>query len=153
MLEIAIPFLVNQMIKYTSSKEKQLHEGLLLLGAIFFTKVFGAIAQTNFVYNSTILRIRIRSGIIIALLEKSFKFSFSLCPQYNVCNLTNLFDRDVEKISLLFENLFEAIFLPIQILIGIILMYSYVGLSFLPGLFIIIIITYIYIKLTNIQKE
>lgn len=71
--------------------------------------------------------------------EKSLRFSLIRSAEHSVGSLINHIQVDSQKLQLLGEALGNVIALPILILVGIYLMYSAAGLSFLAGIGVLLI--------------
>jgi len=156
----ANPIIINRVIVFAEDPNKEVTTTIVLLVLIFVSKFIAVLLATVCNFLGNIMGISVVGTLSMAIYEKCLKYSLLRSKDYNEGKLVNLMQTDLEVIIYLFYNIFAVIFLPIQIVAGLLIMFYYVGLAFLAGLAVIVImgvINYltgkVYIKYQNKLME
>jgi ATP-binding cassette subfamily C (CFTR/MRP) protein 2 len=72
-------------------------------------------------------------------MEKSMKVSFLSNKKYSAAEVINLLQVDCEKIEIATYSITDIVLCPIQLALGVFMMYYYIGISFLAGVGVILI--------------
>ena len=133
------PIIINRVIVFAEQPEKDISTAMILLAVIFVAKFISVLLGTMCSFIGNMKGLNVVGTLSMAIYEKCLKYSLLLSKDYNEGKLVNLMQTDLEVILFLFYNIFAVIFLPIQILIGLAIMFYYVGIAFLAGLAVIVL--------------
>lgn len=75
--------------------------------------------------------------------NKSLRYSLIRSPDQSFGQLMNYMQVDSAKFVGFVDNFSAMVTMPCQILVGVYLLYSFIGISFLSGVFIILVAVYI----------
>ena len=81
------------------------------------------------------------SAIISLIYNKSLSFSLIRSQTHSIGSLINHMQVDAMKVDWLFQIISGVLIFPIQLAIAIYIMYYVVGIAFLPGFGIILLMT------------
>lgn len=74
--------------------------------------------------------------------SKALRYSLLRSPDQSFGQLMNYMQVDSAKLVLIVDNFASVVTMPIQILFGIYLLYTFIGISFLSGVVIILLAAY-----------
>jgi hypothetical protein len=93
-----------------------------------------AVLQSHLYYKFAILGFNLATTLSLLLYEKSLKYP-SLCEKkYSIPEIINYSQVDAQRMTNMGVQLTSVLYTPIQIVIGVWLMYSYIGVSFVFGM-------------------
>lgn len=102
-------------------------------------------------YQLSILGINLSSNLSLLIYNKSLRISLLLQKQFSSSDIINYSQVDSERMTYFGNQLSSLLSTPIQLVIGIVIMWFFIGISFLAGLIttvIMIWITFIVSKYT-----
>lgn len=137
------PIIINRVIFFANLDEKPLKFAISLLICVFSSKFLAVLIETSMSFRSRSLGVNVISTLSMKIYEKCLKFSLLNSIDYNEGKLLNLIQTDLNVIGLLFQNLFSIIFSPIEVILGLLIMYVYIDMAFLAGLLVIILMSII----------
>ena len=79
------------------------------------------------------------NGVNAMIYHKTLNFSIIRSKEHSVGSLINHMQVDSIKLTYLSQILADVIIFPLQMLVGLFIMYKLVGIAFLPGICIIIV--------------
>jgi len=141
LLEYTGPLLIKFIIKYISSPERNDKTGILLVLGVVVSRLLIAIFSSRAQILLTLLGINTSKAINGLVYEKSLKFSLIQSAEHSQGSLINHIQVDTEKLYSLGLALGSAVTLPVLIGVGIYFMYMAVGIAFLPGIGVILLMT------------
>ena len=138
-LSFTNPIVINRVILYVDSVNKETKTAIFLLAMIFISKLVALLTSTICVFKGNILGTIMTSSLNMKIYEKSLKFPLHGSSEYNEGKLVNMIQMDLENIYNLFYNIFSIVILPLQIIVGLAIMYHYVDIAFLAAVAVVVI--------------
>lgn len=146
------PILMNQIISYAMSEDKNIIDSLLTFLALLFTTLIIAIATSQISYHFGMLGYNLSTTIDLMLYRKALKHPLMTEKEYSTSDIINLSQVDAERMTNMSFQLISLFLTPFEILFGLILLYYYIGISFLVGTGIMIILMLFILFFTRISS-
>jgi len=140
-LSFSNPIIINRVMLYVDSPGKETKTAIFLLAMIFISKMAALLSSTICVFQGNMLGTMVSSALNMKIFDKVLRIPLMRSREYNEGKLVNMIQTDLENIYNLFYNLFSIVILPLQIIIGLVIMYYYVDLAFLAGVAVVFLMT------------
>ena len=127
------------VISYVEGDDKDLKFGLILLASILVLKFSQSLAESHLFYHFALLGYNVSNGLSMCIFNKALKYPTLCSKEFQLSELINYSQVDAQRLTFLGFYTSAVIFFPIQLGIGIYLMYSFIGLSFLAGIGVILL--------------
>lgn len=153
------PIITDQIITYIEdapSNERSTSQGLSLFVGVLLLTLFKMIAQSHVYYNFGILGYNLSNTLSLLLYEKSLKHPVLCLKKYSVSEIINYSQVDAQRMTYMGFQLTALIFTPLQVIIGLWLMYNFIGISFLSGIGVMILtitLTFVFSKISIKANE
>ena len=102
-----------------------------------------SLIQTHLYYLFAIFGFNISTSLSLLIYNKSLTYLSVGCTKYSTSQIINFSQVDTQRMTALGPQLVSFIFSPIQLIIGMIIVYSNVGFNFLLGILMIILLGYL----------
>jgi len=139
LLQYSGPLLIQYIIAYITDKERDIQKGIILVLCVIFSRLLIAIFSSRAEVLLTQLGIRTSNAVNGLVYEKSLKFSLMRSAEHSQGSLVNHIQVDSDKLYNLGIAMGGVVILPLLIGVGIYFMYAAVGISFLAGIGVLII--------------
>jgi ATP-binding cassette subfamily C (CFTR/MRP) protein 1 len=135
------PIITDQIIGYIEegSANREMTKGIGLFIGVFFLAFFKLLSQSHVFYNFAIIGFNLSNTLSVLLYEKSLKHPVLCQKKYSVSEIINYSQVDAQRMTYMGFQLTALIFTPIQVLIGLWLMYNFIGISFLSGVGVMVV--------------
>lgn len=134
MLGCAGPLLLNLLVNFMESGTKQINKGIWYTLGLFLSTFIGAIVLNQFNYHVMMIGMSVRSAIISAIYRKALRVNAICISKFSVGEIVNFMSTDTDRIVNFFPSFHEVWSLPFQFGIILYLLYQQVGVAFLGGL-------------------
>jgi ABC-type multidrug transport system fused ATPase/permease subunit len=127
------PLILNALLKHLSG-EKPLPEYTLgiLVALIFLAPLTGNVCNANSLLILNRIGIRIRNALVAAIFSKAVKLS-PAARQANSGTINNIFANDTQQLQMISSAWIPLFFAPIQVAVGLYLIYRQVGVATFVG--------------------
>ncbi|XP_026444930.1 ABC transporter C family member 10-like isoform X2 [Papaver somniferum] len=147
------PLFLSAFIKVAEGKEDFKHEGYVLAGLLFFSKLLESLSQRQWYFRSRITGIQIRSLLSAAIYKKQFKLSSSAKTTNSASEIISYVTVDAYRIGE-FSYWFHQIWtLALQVCLGLAILVRAVGLATLAALAVIILTVLVNIPVAKLQTK
>ncbi len=86
----------------------------------------------------------------VAIYSKCLRVSLNSNKAYRSGELISIMQNDVEKLQTVAQGVSQSIFLPLQLIFCLLIMYEVMGIVFLPGFAVTVLITIVNMWIGNI---
>lgn len=152
-ISMSIPYITELIIAYISDGNKQVSKGLLYVGGVLLLKFIQNVAESRLYYNLAIVGYNICNTLNICIFEKATKYPTLCSKKYSVAELINYSQVDAQRLTNLGYYTSAVLFIPIQLGVGIFLMYNFIGVSFLAGMGVIVVIGLVVFGCNRLQLK
>ncbi|KRX07923.1 P-loop containing nucleoside triphosphate hydrolase [Pseudocohnilembus persalinus] len=152
-MDLIKPVMIGVLIEYAGRDDKSFGVGFMFLILMIFITVFQSWISLHSDFQFNILGYNLNNQVVIALFQKSLKVSLNSNKDYKTGQIINIAQVDANRIYLLCNQIASLVFLPVQLVVGLYLIYAYVGVSFIGGLIVIIILGAANYFITKLQVK
>jgi ABC-type multidrug transport system fused ATPase/permease subunit len=139
-IQSAAPFVTALMIRYISHKaDYEAHYGILLFAGILLMQIVKSICDTNMGYRMGKVGVNLTNGLTLLIFSKSLKYPSVAEKEFEESDIVNYSQVDAERLASGGNELATLLTCPIQIVIGVLLMYHFIGISFLAGIGVLLL--------------
>lgn len=134
-LSMYSPFLASQVMDYISNKsDYEVSYGYILFGLTIISSFFRFMSESQMNYKFGQIGLNMTNSITMLIYNKALKYPSSSEKLFSESDIINYSQVDAERMTYMGFQLAAVILCPLEIVIGIILMYKFVGVSFLSGI-------------------
>ncbi|XP_043917025.1 ATP-binding cassette sub-family C member 10 [Protopterus annectens] len=140
LLAFAGPILLNLLVSFMESQSELLRWGILYAVGLFASSFVGAIVRNQFSYEVTKVVLAARAAVISAIYHKAVCVSSTTLSHFTVGEIVNFMSTDTDRLVNFFPSFHELWSLPFQFAVTLYLLYLQVGVAFLSGLALAILL-------------
>ena len=135
-LTMAAPVLTHLIITYIKkpTQERSLEEGIVLVIGISAISLVKALLQSHLYYKFAVLGFNLSNTLSLIIYDKALRYPALCDKKYSISEIVNYSQVDAQRMTNMGTQLTSALYTPIQIIIGVGLMYKYIGISFASGM-------------------
>ena len=111
-----------------------MNEGILLVLGISGISLVKALLQSHLYYKFAVLGFNLSNTLSLIIYDKALKYPALCEKKYSISEIVNYSQVDAQRMTNMGTQLTSALYTPIQIIIGVGLMYQYIGISFASGM-------------------
>ncbi|NXL55713.1 MRP7 protein, partial [Chordeiles acutipennis] len=128
------PLLLNLLVNFMESRQEPLSHGVLYALGLFAGSFLGAVLRNQFSYEVNKVMLMVRAAIISAIYRKALRVSSTSLTCFTVGEIVNFMSTDTDRLINFCLSFHEVWSLPFQFAITLYLLYQQVGVAFLGGL-------------------
>ena len=132
--EISLPILLNLFLRELESDSGSISSVAIYLGLLVLIVILNAFIDTHLTYEVDKLKISMRGCVITELFAKVLSINWAGFRSCSIGEITNFAAQDSDNITSHIVCLFEIWYLPLKLVLIFFLLYNYVGISFLAGI-------------------
>ncbi|XP_068648270.1 ABC transporter C family member 8 [Aristolochia californica] len=131
---VAAPVLLYAFVKFSAHEERNLHQGLVLVGFLVIVKVVESLSQRHWFFGARRFGMRMRSAVMVAVFHKLLKLSSSGRRNHSTGEIVNYIAVDAYRLGEFPWWLHTTWTLLLQLVLAVSVLFGVVGLGSLPGL-------------------
>ncbi|XP_074753053.1 ATP-binding cassette sub-family C member 10 [Athene noctua] len=128
------PLLLNLLVNFMESRQEPLSHGVLYALGLFAGSFLGALLRNQFSYEVNKVTLMVRAAVISAIYRKALRVSSTSLTRFTVGEIVNFMSTDTSRLINFCLSFHEVWSLPFQFAITLYLLYQQVGVAFLGGL-------------------
>ncbi|XP_067399217.1 ATP-binding cassette sub-family C member 10 isoform X2 [Emydura macquarii macquarii] len=128
------PLLLNLLVSFMESNQEPLSHGVLYALGLFAGSFLGALLRNQFSYEVNKVMLTVRAAVISAIYRKALRVSGSSLARFTIGEIVNFMSTDTDRLVNFCVSFHEVWSLPFQFAITLYLLYQQVGVAFLGGL-------------------
>ncbi|NXL30014.1 MRP7 protein, partial [Glaucidium brasilianum] len=128
------PLLLNLLVNFMESQQEPLSHGVLYALGLFAGSFLGALLRNQFSYEVNKVTLMVRAAVISAIYRKALRVSSTSLTRFTVGEIVNFMSTDTSRLVNFCLSFHEVWSLPFQFAITLYLLYQQVGVAFLGGL-------------------
>lgn len=128
------PLLLNLLVNFMESRQEPLSHGVLYALGLFAGSFLGALLRNQFSYEVNKVTLMVRAAVISAIYHKALRVSSASVTRFTAGEIVNFMSTDTSRLVNFCLSLHEVWSLPFQFAITLYLLYQQVGVAFLGGL-------------------
>lgn len=148
---LAAPYLMHRIIKFVQASEIDYGEGIWLVSLIIFSKLATSIcfAHTSFTFVKISILVYLNfffqrlvglksyNAINGLIYDKTLRYSLIRSKDQSLGQIMNYMQVDANKLLWITYQFSALVSMPAQIILAIIMMYQFIGISFVAGVIVI----------------
>ncbi|NXL88754.1 MRP7 protein, partial [Alectura lathami] len=134
MLSFSGPLLLNLLVDFMESRQEPLSHGVLYALGLFAGSFLGALLRNQFCYEVQKVTLMVRAAVISAIYRKALRVGNCSLTRFTVGEIVNFMSTDTSRLVNFCISFHEVWSLPFQFAITLYLLYQQVGVAFLGGL-------------------
>ncbi|NWV84549.1 MRP7 protein, partial [Dasyornis broadbenti] len=127
------PLLLNLLVNFMESRQEPLSHGVLYALGLFAGSFVGALLRNQFSYEMNKMTLMVRAAVISAIYRKALRVSSASLARFTVGEIVNFMSTDTSRLVNFCLSFHELWSLPVQLAITLYLLYQQVGVAFLGG--------------------
>lgn len=147
------PYLISYFVDYLGGKKIFPHEGYVLAGIFFTSKLLETVTTRQWYMGVDILGMHVRSALTAMVYRKGLKLSSISKQNHTSGEIVNYMAVDVQRIGDYSWYLHDIWMLPMQIVLALAILYKSVGIASVATLVATIISILVTIPLAKVQEE
>ncbi|NWY57630.1 MRP7 protein, partial [Chionis minor] len=128
------PLLLNLLVNFMESRQEPLSHGVLYALGLFAGSFLSALLRNQFTYEVNKVTLMVRAAIISAIYRKALRVGSTSLTRFTVGEIVNFMSTDTSRLVNFCLSFHEVWSLPFQFAITLYLLYQQVGVAFLGGL-------------------
>ncbi|NWU26130.1 MRP7 protein, partial [Dyaphorophyia castanea] len=128
------PLLLNLLVNFMESRQEPLSHGVLYALGLFAGSFLGAVLRNQFSYEMNKMTLMVRAAVISAIYRKALRVSSTSLARFTVGEIVNFMTTDTSRLVNFCLSFHELWSLPVQLAITLYLLYQQVGVAFLGGM-------------------
>ncbi|NXR89260.1 MRP7 protein, partial [Hypocryptadius cinnamomeus] len=134
LLNFSGPLLLNLLVNFMESRQEPLSHGILYALGLFAGSFLGALLRSQFRYEMNKVALMVRAAVISAIYRKALRVSSTSLARFTVGEIVNFMSTDTDRLVNFCYSFHELWSLPVQLTITLYLLYQQVGIAFLGGM-------------------
>nr|XP_047936057.1 ATP-binding cassette sub-family C member 10 isoform X2 [Anser cygnoides]XP_047936058.1 ATP-binding cassette sub-family C member 10 isoform X2 [Anser cygnoides]XP_047936059.1 ATP-binding cassette sub-family C member 10 isoform X2 [Anser cygnoides] len=134
LLSFSGPLLLNLLVNFMESRQEPLSHGVLYALGLFAGSFVGALLRNQFSYEVNKMTLMVRAAVISAIYRKALRVGSTRLSRFTVGEIVNFMSTDASRLVNFCLSFHEVWSLPFQFAITLYLLYQQVGVAFLGGL-------------------
>ncbi|XP_077138016.1 ATP-binding cassette sub-family C member 10 isoform X1 [Ranitomeya variabilis] len=128
------PILLNLLVNFMETRAEALSWGVLYTTGLFTTGLLGAVVQNQFTHQINKLMLSVRASVLTSVYQKTLHGEGTGLATFSPGEVINFMSTDADRISNFCRSFHELWSLPVQFSVTLYLLYRQVGIAFLGGL-------------------
>ncbi|XP_040892605.1 ATP-binding cassette sub-family C member 10 isoform X2 [Toxotes jaculatrix] len=134
MLSFAGPLLLNILVNFMEEEGAPVSRGAWCTLGLFATTFLSSVLQNIFLFEVSKVALSARTALVSAIYGKALRLSGSSLAGFTLGEVVNLMSTDTDRVVNFFSSFHELWSLPFRFSITLYLLYLQVGVAFLGGL-------------------
>uniref|UniRef100_A0A673X2J8 ATP-binding cassette, sub-family C (CFTR/MRP), member 10 n=1 Tax=Salmo trutta TaxID=8032 RepID=A0A673X2J8_SALTR len=135
MLGFAGPLLLSSLVTYMEEEGAPFSRGAWCATGLFFSTLFSALIRNLFVFEVSKVSLSARAALVSSIYGKALRVNGGgLAARFTLGEVVNFMSTDTDRVVNFFNSFHEMWSLPFQFSIALYLLYLQVGVAFLGGL-------------------
>ncbi|XP_074640753.1 ATP-binding cassette sub-family C member 10-like [Tubulanus polymorphus] len=151
------PLLLNLLVSYIENRNEPVIHGYYYAGAMFASTLVTALCGSHFNYYVNVVGLKIRAALISAVYHKTLSVNSVTLGEFNSGEVVNFMSTDTDRVVNFCPSFHQFWSLPFQLAVSLYLLYKQVGLAFLAGLGVAVLLIpinkVIAVKIAKLSKE
>ncbi|ETV95462.1 hypothetical protein H310_10942 [Aphanomyces invadans] len=152
-LQFTAPIVIKKTIAYLRDPAADPTDGYILVAVIFVSGVISSFCFRQYMYYVKETGLRFRSALVDQVFAKSLRLSSRAQQQRSTGEITNLMSIDAARLQRLTVDLHTVWVVPYLILISCFMLYDELGISFVAGIAVILLVIPITLCLSRVMKR
>lgn len=128
------PLLLSSLVSFMEEKDAPVSRGVWCAVGLFATTLLCSVLRNIFVFEVSKVALSARAALVTAIYSKALRVSSCSLAGFTLGEVVNLMSTDTDRVVNFFHSFHELWSLPFQLAVTLYLLYLQVGVAFLGGL-------------------
>ncbi|KAE8660392.1 ABC transporter C family member 13 [Hibiscus syriacus] len=147
------PYMISYFVDYLGGKETFPHEGYVLAGIFFVSKLIETLTTRQWYLGVDILGMHVRSALTAMVYQKGLKLSSLAKQSHTSGEIVNYMAVDVQRVGDYSWYLHDIWMLPLQIILALAILYKNVGIASIATLVATVVSIIVTVPLAKVQED
>lgn len=147
------PILTHDIISYISDKDRVFETSLYFFLTILSIKFIMCLSQSFLYYYFTVLGFNISNTLSLMIYKKALDHPLITEKEFTISDIINYSQVDAQRMTYMGFQLTALIFTPFQIVVGLIMLYNYIGVVTFVGVGVMVFIIAFTLVFTKIAAN
>uniref|UniRef100_A0A3P9JS00 ATP-binding cassette sub-family C member 10 n=1 Tax=Oryzias latipes TaxID=8090 RepID=A0A3P9JS00_ORYLA len=134
------PLLLSTLVNFVEEKGAPLQTGGLCVLGLFLSGLLGSFLRNIFVFEVCKVALSARAALVSAVYGKALRVSSCSLAGFSLGEVVNLMSTDTDRVVNFFNSFHELWSLPFRFAVTLYLLYLQVGVAFLGGLCVVLVL-------------
>ncbi|XP_039574916.1 ATP-binding cassette sub-family C member 10 isoform X1 [Passer montanus] len=153
LLNFSGPLLLNLLVNFMESRQEPLSHGVLYALGLFAGSFLGSVLRSQSRYEMNKVALMVRAAVISAIYRKALRVSSTSLARFTLGEIVNFMSTDTNRLVNFCYTFHELWSLPVQLGITLYLLYQQVGIAFLGGVALALLLVPINKIIANLIME
>lgn len=140
LLSFAAPLLLSRLVGFMEERGAPASTGVCCAVGLFLTTLLSSVFQNIFVFEVSKVALGARAALVAAIFGKALQVSSSSLGGFTLAEVVNLMSTDAERVVGFFTSFHELWSMPFCFSVTLYLLYLQVGVAFLGGLVVALLL-------------
>ncbi|XP_066504379.1 ATP-binding cassette sub-family C member 10 isoform X2 [Hoplias malabaricus] len=140
LLSFAGPLLLSALVGFMETEGAPLSKGVWCAVGLFLSTILAAFLRNIFVFEVSKVALEARAAVVSTIYTKALQVSGSALARFNMGEVVNFMSTDTDRLVNFFRSFHDLWSLPFQFALALYLLYLQVGVAFLGGLGVAILL-------------
>ncbi|XP_045610459.1 ATP-binding cassette sub-family C member 10 [Procambarus clarkii] len=139
-LGFAGPLLLHELVSFIENKDEDILKGYTYAGMLCGAALIATFCSIHFNYLLAKVNLRLRAAVISAVYRKVLQVSAANLSRFSTGEVVNLMSTDTDRIVNFCQSFHALWSLPLQLGVTLFLLYQQIGIAFLAGVGVTVIL-------------
>ncbi|XP_061421515.1 ATP-binding cassette sub-family C member 10 isoform X3 [Lethenteron reissneri] len=134
------PVILQYLLSFMENRQEPASHGYYYIAGLFGTTFFGAFFNNQFSYRINKIALCVRAALVTTVYRKSLRVGASSLSEFSTGEIVNYMSTDTDRIVNFCPSFHSFWSLPLQVAVSLLLLYQQVGVAFLAGIAVAILL-------------
>ncbi|KAK8730961.1 hypothetical protein OTU49_007721 [Cherax quadricarinatus] len=139
-LSFSGPLLLHELVTFIENKDEDILKGYAYAGGLCVVALIATFCSIHFNYLLAKVSLRVRAAVISTVYRKVLQVNAANLSKFSTGEVVNLMSTDTDRIVNFCQSFHALWSLPLQLAVTLYLLYQEIGIAFISGVAVIIIL-------------
>ncbi|KAK3858134.1 hypothetical protein Pcinc_035658 [Petrolisthes cinctipes] len=139
-LGFAGPLLLHELVTYIEQKDQNSARGWIVAAGLCVAALVATFCSIHFNYQMAKVNLRLRAAVISSVYRKVLQVSTATLSRFSTGEVVNMMSTDTDRIVNACQSFHALWSLPLQLSVTLYLLYRQIGIAFLAGVAVTVIV-------------
>ncbi|CAM9489154.1 unnamed protein product [Lampetra fluviatilis] len=134
------PVILQYLLSFMENRQEPASHGYYYIAGLFGTTFFGAFFNNQFSYRINKIALCVRAALVTTVYRKLLRVGASSLSEFSTGEIVNYMSTDTDRIVNFCPSFHSFWSLPLQVAVSLLLLYQQVGVAFLAGIAVAILL-------------
>ncbi|XP_060844608.1 ATP-binding cassette sub-family C member 10 [Rhopalosiphum padi] len=136
----AAPIFLSKLITFVSHHEEPISHGYLYMAGLVLMSLISTLFSAHFEYQIHMIGIKIRGTLVTMIYKKTLELNTVMLNNYSIGEIVNFISTDTSNLVNACNSFHSMWSVPFQLIVVLYLLYQQLGIAFLSGVFVSVLL-------------